>query len=72
MSNVNMTDNEAIALAETVVSPLFLLIAPHEETTIGTCVREGIVIRSVPEAWDPKLGRKIIKLKGRGYKLFKD
>jgi RNA ligase (TIGR02306 family) len=41
-------------------------------STIGTCVREGIVIRSVPEAWDPKLGRKIIKLKGRGYKLFKD
>jgi hypothetical protein len=41
-------------------------------STIGSCVREGFVMRSVPEASHPKLGRKIIKLKGRGYKLFKD
>lgn len=41
-------------------------------STIGTCVREGIVIRSIPEAWHERLGRKILKLKGRGYKLFKD
>ena len=41
-------------------------------STIGECVREGFVMRSVPEGWHEKLGRKIIKLKGRGYKLFKD
>ena len=41
-------------------------------STIGSCVREGIVIRSVPESWHEKLGRRIVKLKGRGYKLFKD
>lgn len=41
-------------------------------STIGACVREGMVVRSVPEKWHDKLGRKIIKLKGRGYKLFKD
>jgi RNA ligase (TIGR02306 family) len=42
------------------------------QSTIGTCVREGWVMRSVPESWDERLGRKILKLKGRGYKLFKD
>lgn len=42
------------------------------KSTIGDCVREGFVMRSVPESWHPKLGRKIIKLKGRGYKLAKD
>ncbi len=41
-------------------------------STIGKNVREGFVIRSVPESWHEKLGRKIIKLKGREYKLFKD
>ena len=41
-------------------------------STIGTCVREGMVMRSAVEGWHEKLGRKIIKLKGRGYKLFKD
>ncbi len=41
------------------------------QSTIGSCVREGWVMRSHNESWHPKLGRKIIKLKGRGYKLFK-
>lgn len=41
------------------------------KSTIGDCVREGFVMRSVPEQWHSKLGRKIIKLKGRDYKLFK-
>ena len=40
-------------------------------STIGTCVKEGWVMRSLPEKWHEKLGRKIIKLKGRDYKLFK-
>jgi RNA ligase (TIGR02306 family) len=42
------------------------------KSTIGSCVREGFVMRSLPEAWHEKLGRKIIKLKGRDYKLAKD
>ena len=42
------------------------------KSTIGECVREGIVISSMPESNHPKLGRKIVKLKGRGYKLFKN
>lgn len=41
------------------------------KSTIGDCVREGWVMRSVPESYHPQLGRKIIKLKGRGYKLAK-
>jgi RNA ligase (TIGR02306 family) len=41
------------------------------KSTIGNCVREGFVMRSVPESWHEKLGRKIIKLKGRDYKLAK-
>jgi ATP-dependent RNA circularization protein (DNA/RNA ligase family) len=41
------------------------------KSTIGECIREGWVIRSVPEKWHEKLGRKILKLKGRGYKLAK-
>ena len=41
------------------------------QSTIGTCVREGFVMRSAPEQWHAKLGRKIIKLKGRDYKLTK-
>jgi RNA ligase (TIGR02306 family) len=41
------------------------------KSTIGTCVREGFVVRSVPESWNEKLGRKILKLKGREYKLVK-
>lgn len=34
--------------------------------------KEGFVMRSIPEQFHSKLGRKIIKLKGRDYKLFKD
>jgi RNA ligase (TIGR02306 family) len=41
------------------------------KSTIGTCVKEGWVMRSEKESIHPKLGRKIIKLKGRDYKLFK-
>lgn len=41
------------------------------KSVIGNCVREGFVVRSVPESWDAKLGRKILKLKGKGYKLAK-
>ena len=41
------------------------------QSTIGACVKEGFVMRSIPEAWHERLGRKIIKLKGRGYKLAK-
>jgi RNA ligase (TIGR02306 family) len=41
-------------------------------STIGECVREGMVVRSVPNAWDPYMnGRKIAKLKGEAYQLFK-
>jgi RNA ligase (TIGR02306 family) len=41
------------------------------KSTIGSCIREGFVMKSVPESYHPKLGRKIIKLKGREYKLVK-
>ncbi len=41
------------------------------KSTIGTCVREGFVMRSIPESYHSKLGRRIIKLKGRDYKLIK-
>lgn len=41
------------------------------QSVIGKCVREGVVVRSVPEGWHHKLGRKILKLKGHGYKLQK-
>lgn len=41
------------------------------KSVIGDHVKEGFVMRSVPNAYHPKLGRKIIKLKGRDYKLFK-
>jgi RNA ligase (TIGR02306 family) len=41
------------------------------KSTIGECVREGWTMRSVPEGWHEKLGRKIVKLKGRDYKLVK-
>lgn len=41
-------------------------------STIGSCVREGWVVRPMQEAWHEKLGRKILKLKGRGYKIIKD
>lgn len=41
------------------------------QSTIGKCCKEGFVMRSVPEGWHEKLGRKIIKLKGRDYKLAK-
>lgn len=40
-------------------------------STIGTCIREGFVMRSVPESNISGLGRKIVKLKGRDYKLAK-
>lgn len=41
------------------------------QSAIGNHIKEGIVIRSVPEGWHPKLGRKIVKHKGRAYKLMK-
>jgi len=41
------------------------------KSTIGECVREGWVMRSIPEGWHEKLGRKIVKLKGRDYKIIK-
>lgn len=41
------------------------------KSTIGECVKEGWVMRSVPEKWCEKLERKIVKLKGRDYKLAK-
>jgi RNA ligase (TIGR02306 family) len=42
------------------------------KSTIGDCVREGWVMRSVPESYSEGLGRKIVKLKGRDYKLAKN
>jgi RNA ligase (TIGR02306 family) len=42
------------------------------ESVLGKCVREGFVMRSIPESNHHKLGRKIIKLKGKGYKLEKN
>lgn len=41
------------------------------KSAIGNHIKEGIVIRSCPERWHEKLGRKIIKHKGRSYKLLK-
>lgn len=41
------------------------------KSVIGECVREGWVMRSLPESWATKMGRKIIKCKGKGYKLAK-
>jgi hypothetical protein len=41
------------------------------KSTLGDHVKEGWVMRSVPESYHPKLGRKIVKLKGRDYKLAK-
>jgi RNA ligase (TIGR02306 family) len=41
-------------------------------STIGECVKEGWTMRSESEGWHEKLGRKIVKLKGKDYKLFKD
>ncbi len=51
------------------------------KSTIGDCCREGFVMRSVPNAFDPcfdeyggkrghALTRKIVKLKGMDYQLF--
>jgi RNA ligase (TIGR02306 family) len=41
-------------------------------STIGDNLREGFVMRSIPNAFDPYLnGRKIVKLKGTDYQLFK-
>jgi len=40
-------------------------------STIGSCVKEGWVMRSIPEQYHSRLGRKIVKLKGRDYKLIK-
>lgn len=48
-----------------------LHILAEGKSNIGECVREGFVMRSNPESWDGKLGRKIVKLKGRDYKLIK-
>lgn len=39
---------------------------------IGKNLKEGFVMRSVPENWHEKLGRKIVKLKGKDYKIFKN
>jgi RNA ligase (TIGR02306 family) len=42
------------------------------KSTIGDCVREGFVVRSVPNTFDPYInGRKIVKLKGETYQIFK-
>lgn len=41
------------------------------KSLIGTSVKEGFVVRSMPNSHHNKLGRKILKLKGRDYKLFK-
>lgn len=41
------------------------------KSVLGDCVREGFVMRSIPESYHSQLGRKIIKLKGRDYKLAK-
>jgi len=41
------------------------------QSTIGKNVREGFVMRSVPESWHSKLGRRIIKCKGKQYKITK-
>ena len=41
------------------------------KSTIGNCLKEGWVMRSDPEKWHSKLGRKIIKLKSKEFKLFK-
>lgn len=42
------------------------------QSTIGSCLREGFVMRSVPNNFDYRLsGRKIVKLKGEGYQIFK-
>jgi RNA ligase (TIGR02306 family) len=49
-----------------------LHVLAEGQSTIGSCVKEGWVMRSLPEKWHEKLGRKIVKLKGRDYKLAKD
>jgi RNA ligase (TIGR02306 family) len=42
------------------------------KSTIGTCVKEGFVMRSAPNAFDPYInGRKIVKLKSQDYQIFK-
>lgn len=41
------------------------------KSLFGDHVKEGWVMKSLPESSHPKLGRKIIKLKGRDYKLAK-
>lgn len=42
------------------------------KSTIGENIREGTVMRSIPNAFDPYMnGRKIAKLKGEAYQLFK-
>lgn len=42
------------------------------KSTIGDCLKEGFVMRSVPNSFDPYInGRKIVKLKSEGYQIFK-
>lgn len=42
------------------------------KSTIGDCLKEGFVMRSIPNDFDPYInGRKIVKLKSEGYQLFK-
>ncbi len=41
------------------------------KSVIGECVKEGWVMRTIKESYHPKLHRKIIKLKGKEYKLIK-
>lgn len=43
----------------------------EENSAIGNNIKEGWVMRSIPEGWHPKLGRKIIKYKSHAYKLLK-
>jgi len=47
------------------------VLAEGKSTLSDSHPREGFVMRSIPESTHPSLGRKIIKLKGRDYKLSK-
>lgn len=42
------------------------------KSAIGEHIKEGWVMRSIPEGWHEKLGRKMVKYKGHDYKLAKE
>jgi hypothetical protein len=44
-------------------------LAEGKSTVGGDHVREGFVVKPTQEAWDPLLGRVILKLIGEGYDL---